>query len=129
MAKTGSAWNFTYASDGLRTQRTDGQTTYSYIYTGDKLSHMTVGGNQLHFFYDAGGAPMTVVYNGTTYYYVTNLQGDVIAIRDIKGEAVEAGIKGTKNLNKYLNVKQVHTITTNTFYNDIASRFGSRIFR
>lgn len=50
-------------------------------------------------------------------------------IRDIKGEAVEAGIKGTKNLNKYLNVKQVHTITTNTFYNDIASRFGSRIFR
>lgn len=88
LSENGTTWNFTYASDGLRTQRTDGQTTYSYIYTGDKLSHMTAGGNQLHFFYDAGGAPMTVIYNGTTYYYVTNLQGDVIAILNGSGAAV-----------------------------------------
>ena len=31
---------------------------------------------------------MAVTYNGTTYYYVTNLQGDVIAILDSAGTAV-----------------------------------------
>ena len=49
---------------------------------------MTVGSNKLYFGYDASGAPLQVVYNGTTYYYVTNLQGDVIAILNSSGTAV-----------------------------------------
>jgi RHS repeat-associated protein len=49
---------------------------------------MTVDNNTLDFAYDANGAPMTVTYNGTTYYYVTNLQGDVVAILNSAGTAV-----------------------------------------
>ena len=47
---------------------------------------MKIGANTRYvFLYDATG-PMTLrVYNGTTvttYYYVRNLQGDIIAILD-----------------------------------------------
>ena len=49
---------------------------------------MTVGTDTLHFTYDANGRPTTLTYNGTLYYYVTNLQGDVIAILNNQGETV-----------------------------------------
>ena len=42
----------------------------------------------LSFSYDASGLPMSVVYNGTAYFYTVNLQGDVIAIVDAAGNAV-----------------------------------------
>ena len=49
---------------------------------------MRVGSDVLHFVYDASGMPMSVTYNGTNYYYVTNLQGDVVAILNEEGTAV-----------------------------------------
>ena len=49
---------------------------------------MTKGTDTLRFTYDASGLPMALTYNGTYYYYVTNLQGDVIAILDTAGTAV-----------------------------------------
>ena len=42
----------------------------------------------LYFTYDGTGTPVTVIQNGITYYYVTNLQGDVIAILDGTGTKV-----------------------------------------
>ena len=42
----------------------------------------------LSFSYDASGLPMSVVYNGTAYFYTVNLQGDVMAIVDAAGNAV-----------------------------------------
>ena len=49
---------------------------------------MTVGNNTLDFTYDASGTPMSVTYGGSTYYYVTNLQGDVVAILNSSGTSV-----------------------------------------
>ena len=49
---------------------------------------MTVGSDTLTFTYDASGRPLSVTLNGTTYYYVTNLQGDVTAILNSSGTAV-----------------------------------------
>ena len=49
---------------------------------------MTVGSHKLEFFYDASGAPVVVLWNGTPYYYVTSLQGDVVLILDNTGELV-----------------------------------------
>ena len=42
----------------------------------------------LSFSYDASGIPMSVIYNGTAYYYTVNLQGDVMAIVDASGTSV-----------------------------------------
>ena len=82
-----TTWSYEYDFDGLRTERSNGSTTYEYVYSGSSLVQMTVGSNILRFAYD-GTAPITVTCNGTVYYYVTNLQGDVIAILDSTGTAV-----------------------------------------
>ena len=53
---------------------------------------MTQGGYDLHFFYDAQGKPGMVTYNGVDYFYVYNLQGDVVALIDANGtQVVEYG--------------------------------------
>ena len=49
---------------------------------------MTGGSNTLHFFYDAQNKPAVVLFNGTAYAYLYNLQGDVIALVDANGSKV-----------------------------------------
>ena len=90
MSKSGTTWTFTYDANGMRTKRTTGSTstTYNYTYNGSQLTHMTYGSNSLHFYYDASGKPLSVVYNGTTYYYILSLQGDVVAILNSSGVSV-----------------------------------------
>ena len=89
MYNNGRTRTFTYNADGLRTQRIEPDgTVYNYTYTGDLLTRMTKGSTALYFAYDASGTPMTVQYNGTTYYYAVNLQGDVVAILNSAGTAV-----------------------------------------
>ena len=84
----GVTWYHTYNSDGLRTVRTSNSKHYSYVYNGDKLTYMTAGDKHMYFAYDANGTPMSIVYSGTVYYYVTNVQGDVIALVDSTGAEV-----------------------------------------
>ena len=50
--------------------------------------HMTWGTNTIDFFYDANGTPYAMKYNGTVYYYITNLQGDVMRIVDASQNTV-----------------------------------------
>ena len=49
---------------------------------------MTCGDNILDFTYDANGAPLTLVTGGKVYYYLTNLQGDVISVESSDGTPV-----------------------------------------
>ena len=88
MSNGSTTWTFTYNSDGLRTGRTNGTTTYTYIYKGDKLSRMVKNNITLNFIHDKNGSPMVLVYNGVNYYYVTNIQGDVMSIVDGSGNVV-----------------------------------------
>ncbi len=60
----------------------------NYTLHGKNVVHMSSGSDELHFFYDAANKPAVVVYNGTAYAYVKNLQGDIIAILDQSGNAV-----------------------------------------
>ena len=59
-----------------------------YTYIGNQLTYMTLGNNTLYFTYGATGTPQTVDFNGTTYYYITNIHGDVIGILDSDGNTV-----------------------------------------
>lgn len=66
--------------------------THSYVYNGGQLvqevivTETTVDGTTtattktLNFTYDAAGTPLSLTYNGTTYYYSTNIQGDIVSI-------------------------------------------------
>ena len=77
-----------YNENGLRVQKSvDGVATNYYLH-GKNVVHMTRGSDELHFFYDAQNKPAVVVYNGTAYAYLKNLQGDIVAILNGSGNAV-----------------------------------------
>ncbi len=76
----GKSITYGYNLSGIRTSKTVGGVTHNYLYASGKLLRETYGSNTLDFFYDADGRPYALKYNGTVYYYITNLQGDVIQL-------------------------------------------------
>ena len=72
--------------------------TYSYVYTGGRLTQETVTTvtttdegtetttDTLDYFYGVNG-PTMVTWNGTDYYYLTNAQGDIVALLDESGNS------------------------------------------
>jgi len=85
MSSANATWSFTHDANGMRTKRTNGTTTYEYVYNGSQLVQLTVGETVLSFTYDANGIPQTITENGEVYHYITNQQGDVVAIRNETG--------------------------------------------
>ena len=83
----GTEISYTYNADGLRTSKTIRNIKFNYYWNGDKLTAQTCGDNAWYFRYD-GDTPIGFEYNGKEYYYVTNLQGDIIAILNSDGECV-----------------------------------------
>ena len=79
--------SFSYDEEGKRVSKTVGNTTWKYVYNGSNLVYMTDGTNYLHFSYDATGVT-GFLYNGDTYYYLKNAQGDVIGIANSTGTVV-----------------------------------------
>ena len=87
-SSTNGTINFEYDFDGLRTSKKVGNVTHNYFYASGQLLRETYGSNVLDFSYDADGYPYALKYNGTTYYYITNLQGDVMYLVDGTGATV-----------------------------------------
>ncbi len=83
-----AAVSFEYDSDGLRTSKRIGNVTHYYFYASGQLLRESYSGNFLDFSYDANGHPYALKYNDTTYYYITNLQGDVMCLVDSTGATV-----------------------------------------
>ena len=67
---------------------------HKYIWQGDRLLSESYVDTELEFFYDESGKPYSMSYKGDTnaepvmYYYVTNLQGDIMSIVDAEGFSV-----------------------------------------
>ena len=70
--------SFVYNKDGLRVQKTFDGVTTEYTLHGKNIVHMTQGTNNLHFYYDAQNRLAQVIFNGTAYGVIHNLQGDVL---------------------------------------------------
>lgn len=88
MVKSGTNAQFTYDHNGLRIKKVVNGVTTNYTLNGKNVVHMTQGSYDLHFFYDAQGKPGMVTYNDVDYFYVYNLQGDVVALIDADGTQV-----------------------------------------
>ena len=84
-AADGTVLSYSYDADGLRLTKVVDGITHNYLWQGDRLVSEQYGSTELEFFYDESGAPYAFDYNGTIYYYITNLQGDVIGIVDASG--------------------------------------------
>ena len=84
---------YTYNADGLRTKKVVNGVTTEYYWAGSQLAMMIVNPDLptkkvLKFYYDAEGRPLSLDFNGTVYLYITNLQGDVVALADQYGEVI-----------------------------------------
>ena len=78
-----------YDSNGMRTQKSvDGVKTNYYYDSNNNLFALTKGSDTLFFYYDNSGEVMSVSCNGTMYYYIKDLQGDITEIVDKDGKAV-----------------------------------------
>ena len=94
-AKNGTLTSYRYDADGIRTQKTAGNTRHEYESEGGKIYREQIFEDNtlqsdLRYFYDAAGRPaMLQVISGSggssVYYYGTNTQGDVIAMYDADG--------------------------------------------
>lgn len=76
-------------SNGLRTQKNvDGTKTYYYYDSDKNLIGLTKGNYTLPFYYDSDGNVTSFKYGDTMYYYVKNLQGDIVKIISQSGTEV-----------------------------------------
>ena len=71
-----------YDSNGLRTQK--GSIKYFYD-SSNNLIGMVNGNNTLLFYYDESGSLTVFSRNGTKYFYIKNLQGDICKIINENG--------------------------------------------
>ena len=90
MSKSGMDIAYQYNADGLRTKKTVTQsgasTVYEYLWNESRLVGQKVGNDAVRILYDANDEPVGFTVNDTaSYYYVKNLQGDVLAIVDKTG--------------------------------------------
>ena len=84
-----SSIQMSYDSNGMRTQKTvDGVKTNYYYDSNKNLIALVKGNDTLLFYYDSDGSATSFSYNGTMYFYVKNLQGDVVRIIDLSGTEV-----------------------------------------
>ena len=87
ITKDGFSASYEYNTDGIRTQKTVNDVTTKYYLNGSSVLRQVTGDDVLEFFYDANGV-VGFYYNNTPYYYLKNIQGDVIGILDADGTQV-----------------------------------------
>ncbi len=74
--------SYTYNSDGIRTGKTvDGVATKYFLDDSTILAQQT-GSDVLWFLYESDGTRVGFTYNGYSYHYTKNAQGDVTGIVD-----------------------------------------------
>ena len=79
---------YTYNANGIRTSKTVGGVTHTYTLDGTKILRETWGGNALVPLYDNEDGVCGILYNNIPYYFIKNLQGDVIGIVDKDAQTV-----------------------------------------
>ena len=78
------------------TDASTGETTtthYKYITLSGKLTRLEYNDREIDFIYDEDGRPYAMVYESSTkpkcvYYYILNVQGDVVALMNEAGNVV-----------------------------------------
>ena len=80
--------SYAYDASGRRISKTVGSVTTNYTYAGGLLVRQSDGTNTLDFAYDASGTAVGFKHNGTPYFYLRNVQGDVTGITNASGVIV-----------------------------------------
>ena len=79
---------YTYNANGIRTSKKVNGVLHTYMLDGIKILRETWGENTLVPLYDNEDSICGILYNSVPYYFIKNLQGDVIAIVDKDAQTV-----------------------------------------
>ena len=79
---------YTYNANGIRTSKTVNGVKHVYNLDDGNIEIETWNNNILRTLYDNEEAVCGIVYNNVPYYFLKNLQGDIVAITDEKGTVV-----------------------------------------
>ena len=80
--------SYTYNPDGIRTSKTVSGAVTKFHTMNSTLLGQTKGSDTIVFLYDEKGNKYGFDYNGTKYYYIFNVQGDVIGILNQAGQKI-----------------------------------------
>ncbi|MGN1081567.1 MAG: RHS repeat-associated core domain-containing protein, partial [Acutalibacteraceae bacterium] len=86
--KDGLAVSYSYNYDGQRISKTVNGVTTQFIYNGGTLAGQKTGDNVISWISGADGEYIGFTYNQAEYYYIRNLQNDIIGIADSSGNIV-----------------------------------------
>ncbi len=78
---------YTYNTKGIRTGKTVNGVKHTYTLEGTKILREAWGNNTLIPLYDNVDNVCGIIYNDEPFYFLKNLQGDVIAVTDKNGVA------------------------------------------
>ncbi len=82
----GTKITYRYNANGMRTQKKVGSKVTDYYYdSNNNLIAEKTDNATLFFYYDTENSPVALSYNGKMFYYVKNLQGDIVKILDEDG--------------------------------------------
>ena len=82
----GTKVTYRYNANGMRTQKQVGSKVTDYYYdSNNNLIAEKTDNATLFFYYDTENSPVALSYNGKMFYYVKNLQGDIVKILDEDG--------------------------------------------
>ena len=80
---------YSYNANGIRTSKTvDGCELHEYVLEGSKILKESWNGNSLIPLYDNSDSVCGIIYNNINYFFLKNLQGDIIAITNSDGDTV-----------------------------------------
>ena len=79
-----SAYSYSYDASGTRISKTVNGSTYSYIYDNGQLIYADTPVGGMTFIYD-NDSVIGYKYNSAYYYYLKNLQGDILGAVDASG--------------------------------------------
>ncbi len=80
---------YRYNDQGVRVSKETNTHEYEYIVDGYLvLVEIIDGTNYIYYTYDVDGTLISMNYQGVEYYYISNLQGDIIGMMDGSGNIV-----------------------------------------
>ncbi len=82
---------FKYNDQGVRVDNKKsgiGAYQYTYVVDGYNVLVETRGADTIYYTYNADGTLLSMNYQNQEYFYITNLQGDIIELVDINGNVI-----------------------------------------
>ena len=120
---------------GVRSSKTVNGVSYEYTTLSGKITRMTWSGNAVDIVYDDAGRPYILRYTPSggatqTYYYVLNLQGDVVGLMNTSMQMVVkysydpwGKLTGTNATSAYVALAQANPLRYRSYCYDIETGF------